>query len=68
MLPGHRRPWAIEVKRGLAPKLERSFRFACEAVRPERRVVVYGGVERIPLGEGVEAVSLIDLSNEVSAA
>ena len=36
-LPGHRKPWAIEIKRGLAPKLERGFRVACEAVRPERR-------------------------------
>ncbi len=67
-LPGHRKPWAIEIKRGLAPKLKRSFHLACEAVRPERRRVVYGGTERFPLAEGVEAVSLIGLCEELSAS
>jgi predicted AAA+ superfamily ATPase len=66
--PGRRRPWAIEIKRGLAPRVERGFHLACDAVRPERRLVVYGGVERFPLAEGVEAVSLIDLCEELSAA
>lgn len=28
---------------------------------------VYGGVERFPLADGVEAVSLIDLCEELSA-
>lgn len=67
-LPGHRRPWAIEIKRGLQPKLERSFHLACESVRPERRLVVYSGVERLPLGEDVEAFSLVDLCAELSAS
>jgi predicted AAA+ superfamily ATPase len=66
-LPGHRRPWAIEIKRGLAPKIERGFHLACEAARPERRLVVYGGTERFPLAEEVEAISLIDLCEELSA-
>ncbi len=67
-LPGHRKPWAIEIKRGLAPRLEKSFHMACAAVRPDRRLVVYGGVERFPLGEGVEADPLIELCEELSAA
>jgi predicted AAA+ superfamily ATPase len=67
-LPGRRKPWAIEVKRGLAPKLERGFHFACEDVRPERSVVVYGGDERFLLAEGVEARSLVDLCAELAAA
>ncbi|MCC6610461.1 MAG: ATP-binding protein [Burkholderiales bacterium] len=67
-LPGHRAPWAIEVKRGLAPKIERGFHLACDDVRPRRRLVVYGGAERFPLAENVEAVSLIDLCEELSAA
>jgi predicted AAA+ superfamily ATPase len=65
--PGRRKPWAIEVKRGLAPKIERGFHLACETIRPERRLVVYGGVERFPLAEAVEAVSLGDLCEELSA-
>jgi hypothetical protein len=65
-LPGHRRPWAVEIKRGLAPKLERGFHLACDAVRPERRLVAYGGTDRFPLADGVEAVSLHDLLEELS--
>jgi predicted AAA+ superfamily ATPase len=67
-LPGRRQPWAIEIKRGLAPKIERGFHVACDAVRPEKRLVVYGGFERFPLAEGVEAVSLTELCGEVAAA
>jgi len=67
-LPGQRKPWAIEVKRGLAPKIERGFHLACDAVRPGRRMVVYGGAERFPLAEDVQAVSLVDLSEELAAA
>lgn len=65
-LPGQRQPWAIEVKRALAPKIERGFHLACESVRPERRLIVYGGAERFPLADGVEAVSLVDLCAELS--
>jgi len=67
-LPGHRAPWAIEIKRGLAPKVERGFHHACEAVLPERRLMVYGGTERFPLAADIEAVSLIDLCEDLAGA
>ncbi|HET8699817.1 MAG TPA: ATP-binding protein [Gammaproteobacteria bacterium] len=67
-LPGQRKPWAIEIKRGLAPTLERGFQLACETVRPDRRLVVYGGAERFPLSEGVEGVSLVGLCEELATA
>ncbi len=41
--PGERKPWAIEIKRGLAPKLGRGFHLACDTVKPLHRRVVYGG-------------------------
>ena len=66
-LPGRRKPWAVAVKRGLAPRIERGFHLACETVRPERSFVVYSGAERFPLGEGVEAVSLTELCEELAA-
>jgi hypothetical protein len=37
-------------------------------VRPEQRRVVYGGDERFPIGDGVQAVSLPDLCEELGAA
>jgi hypothetical protein len=67
-LPGRRAPWAIEVKRGLAPKIERGFHLACDAVRAGRRLVIYGGSERFPLAENVEAMPLFDLCEELAAA
>jgi predicted AAA+ superfamily ATPase len=67
-LPGRRQPWAIEIKRGLAPRLERGFHAACDTVRPERRFVVYGGAESYQLAQGVGAMPLIGLCKELSAA
>ena len=67
-LPGRRKPWAIEVKRGLAPKLEAGFHAACETIHPERCLVAYSGAERFPLSEGVAAVSLVGLCAELAAA
>jgi len=64
--PGERRPWAIEIKRGLAPKIERGFHAACETVQPLRRRIVYSGTERFPLAEGIEAVSLTELCAELA--
>lgn len=66
--PGERKPWAIEIKRGLAPGLERGFHLACDTVRPVHQRVVYGGIERFPLARGVEAVSLIELCEEVAVS
>jgi uncharacterized protein len=60
------REWAIEVKRTLAPKLERGLRSALADVEPERSFVVYPGSERYPLGEGVEAIGMAELCSELS--
>lgn len=52
------RLWAIEIKRSLAPKLERGFHAACADLQPERRFVVYPGSERYRLAEDIEAMPL----------
>lgn len=64
-LPG-RRPWAIEIKRSLAPKVEKGFHLACEDLNPERRIVVYPGSEKFPLRDGVEAMPLPMLGNALA--
>jgi uncharacterized protein len=56
-LPGNRR-WAVEIKRSLAPKLERGFYSAREDIEPERSVVVYPGVEPFPFKDGIEVLPL----------
>lgn len=57
-LPGAR-PWAIEIKRSLTPKLEKGFYMACEDLDPARRIVVYPGQDAFPLKNDVEALPLV---------
>ena len=59
--------WAIEVKRSLSPKVERGFHIACDDLKPQRRLVVYAGAERVPLPNGIEAISLEALAGELVA-
>jgi uncharacterized protein len=53
--------WAIEVKRSLAPRVERGFHAAADDLAPAKKFVVYPGSERYPLGHGVEAIGLAAL-------
>jgi len=54
--------WAIEVKRSLAPKLEKGFHHACQDLTPDACYVVYPGTERYPMTSNVEVINLIDLA------
>ena len=58
--------WAIEVKRSLAPKVERGFHSACEDLQPTRKLVIYPGDEPFPLGHGVQAMPLATLCHELA--
>lgn len=66
-LPGRVGRWAIEIKRGVPSGLEKGFRTAREDVRPRRSFVVHGGGDRYPLADGVEAISLHELTAEIAA-
>jgi uncharacterized protein len=66
-MPGGER-WAIEVKRGLSPKLDKGFHLAREDLKPARSFVAYSGSERFALSEGVEAVGVRELAALVQAA
>lgn len=59
-LPNNRR-WAIEIKLGTDPTLGRGFWSAFADLKPDRAFVVYGGAERYPKGNGVEAIGLPEL-------
>jgi len=49
--------WAIEIKRSLAPKLERGFHAACEDLKPVRKLVIYAGEETYRLAPDIEAMN-----------
>lgn len=65
-LPGNHGRWAIEIKSGLAPRLERGFHLAREDLQPSRSFVVHAGEDRYPLAEGIEAISLAGLADVLS--
>jgi len=65
VLPDNHR-WAIEIKRGLAPKVDRGFHHACADLEPDRCFVIYSGTERFRLGDGIEAISLLDLAKDLT--
>jgi uncharacterized protein len=56
-LPGDQR-WAIEIKRSMAPKVEKGFHIACADLKPDRAFVVYPGSEKFPLKDKAEAISI----------
>lgn len=60
--------WAIEIKRSLAPKLEKGFYAACEDVKPTRRLLVYAGTDTYPIGEGVQVMSMVNVMTQVAAS
>jgi len=50
--------WAIEIKRGLTPRLEKGFHVACDDLKPDRRLVAYSGSERYALSSTLEAIGV----------
>ncbi|OAE48427.1 ATP-binding protein [Agrobacterium tumefaciens] len=58
LTPPGEKPWAIEIKRSLTPKLEKGFHLACEDLQPQKRIVIYPGQETFPLPNGVTVMPL----------
>jgi len=57
--------WAIEVKRSSAPSVSKGFYSGCEDIKPNKRFVVYSGLDSFPMGEGITAISLPNLMHEL---
>ena len=66
-LPGNRL-WAIEIKRSLAPKIEKGFRVALADLGLEKAFLVYPGEQRYPKVDGIEAIGLRALAEALSQA
>ena len=60
--------WAVEVKRASAARLGRGFRTALDDIGPDRAFLVYGGRERYPAGDGVEAIGVGEMAREVGGS
>lgn len=55
--------WAIEIKRGLAAKVEKGFHVAASDLHPKKRFVVYSGTERYSKTDAVEAIGVRELAS-----
>jgi predicted AAA+ superfamily ATPase len=53
--------WAIEIKRSSAPSLSKGFHISCEDIKATRKFVIYGGQDRFPMPNDVEAIPLFEL-------
>lgn len=58
--------WAIEIKRNLAPNLQKGFYFARDDIQPAASFVVYPGTETYPIAENVKAIGLPALLNLIA--
>ena len=59
--------WAIEIKRSLTPKVERGFHSACVDLKPERKLVIYPGVESYRVAEDIQVMSLAGAIEAIEA-
>lgn len=57
--------WAVEIKHSMNPRPGRGFHAACEDIQPTQSFVVYPGSERIPLGENLEGLGLVELTSQL---
>ena len=66
--PGLAQKWALEIKRGLAPKPGKGLHGALADMQADRAFVIYSGTERYPLSAQVEAIGLLEMAQEVMGA
>ncbi len=57
--------WAIEIKRSSSPSPSKGFHIACQDIAAEKKFVVYSGIDTFPVGEGITAISLPNLMQEI---
>nr|WP_295931321.1 ATP-binding protein [uncultured Dyadobacter sp.] len=62
------RKWAIEIKRSSAPRLSKGFHIAAGDIKPDRKFAVYSGRDTFPMGNGITAISLSGMMQEVMSA
>lgn len=57
--------WAIEIKHSRAPVLSRGFYEACNDVAAARRFVVHSGTDAFPMRDGIMALPLLSMLDEL---
>ena len=50
--------WVVEIKLTSAPRVGKGFYLACEDLKPSRKIIIHGGDDNYPAGNGIEAISV----------
>ncbi|MFP5306062.1 MAG: ATP-binding protein [Gammaproteobacteria bacterium] len=66
-LGGRHGLWMLEIKRSLAPKIEKGLHVAIDDLKPRKTFIVYAGQERYPLADGVEAIGVREAASLLAA-
>lgn len=64
-IPNEPNLWAVEIKRSSAPRLTKGFHNSRDDVQPGRSIVIYGGEEAYPMGDGIEVMPLVGVCDEL---
>ena len=64
----NREIWAVEIKHGVAPKLDRHYSRTCDDVGATHKFVVYGGDDEFPIGNNVRMISLPKIMQKLAVA
>ncbi|MDQ2696844.1 MAG: ATP-binding protein [Pseudomonadota bacterium] len=59
--------WAVEIKRSLSAQVSRGFHQARDDLKPVRAFVVHAAEDRYPLADGIEAIGLRGMAEELAA-
>lgn len=50
--------WAIEIKKGLYPKVSSGFHQGCEDIKARKKYLIYGGTEQFPIKHNTTVIGL----------
>lgn len=66
-LGGRQGRWAIEIKRSASPSVSKGLHNAIQDLKPSRTLIVHAGEDSFPLNDGVEAIGLGMLGEQLRA-
>ncbi len=57
--------WAVEIKRGFSPKIQKGFYSACEDVKPAKKYIVYSGDDEFQIRDNITVLSLLKIMKHI---
>ncbi len=58
--------WAVEIKYGVAPKVNKNFYITCQEIKATRRYIIYGGDDEFSINNDIKIISLGKFMNELN--